>query len=192
MRRKEIVTGVFLVLCMILYSPRMQAQGQGVYGAITGAVTDPSGAAVPSAQVTATNIATGVQISAKTNTAGYYTVVGLIAGRYRVEVTAPGFKAFLQENVSVNIDSTIRLDVHLEVGNVQQQITVTGGPPLLQTEKVELAGTITSQQLQAIPAPHNNALGLVKLLPGILQYPGQSGLPGAGSDGYISVSANGG
>jgi hypothetical protein len=192
MRRKEIVTGLFVVLCLILSSPRMQAQGQGVYGAITGAITDPSGAAIPGAQVTATNTATGVQTSAKSDSAGYYNVVGLTAGTYRITVSAQGFKTFIQQNVLVNIDTTVRLDVHLEVGSVAQQITVKGGPPILQTEKVELTGTITSRQLQAIPTPHNNALGLLQLLPGVLQYPGQSGLPGSNSDGYISVSANGG
>lgn len=192
MRRNVTLMFVWVMFCVLLSSPLAKGQGQGVYGAITGAVTDPSGAAVPGAKVTATNLATGVQVPTTSNSAGYYTIVSLIAGKYRVDVAARGFKSFRQENVLVNIDNTVRLDVHLEVGSIAQQITVSGGPPQLQTEKVELTGTITSQQLQTIPAPHNNALGLVKLMPGVIQSPGQSGLPAAGSDGYISVSANGG
>lgn len=191
MRCKAILTCVFLALCVILYSPRIQAQGQAVYGAVNGHVTDPSGAAIPGAKIAATNISTGAKVSTVSNSAGYYNLVGLIAGNYTVVVTATGFKTFVQENVDVNIDRTVMLDAHLQVGSVTQHVTVSGAPPMLETQKVESSQTIGTRKIEAIPTPHNNILGLLQLLPGATMAPGQSGLPGAGGDGYISVNVNG-
>ncbi len=190
---RRVCLGLVLLVLIAQFLPRnVQAQGQGVYGAITGLVTDPSGAAIPNAKIMATNVETGVQTAVESNNAGYYTVSSLIAGTYTVEISAAGFKVFRQENLAVTIGHTIAVDAALTVGNVQQEVTVSGAPPSLQTEKVEISGTITSRQLDSIPVAHNNATGFVKLLPGVMEPPGQSGLPSAGSEGYISVSVNGG
>ena len=171
---------------------QLRGQGQGVYGAIAGDVTDATKASVVNARVTATNNATGVQTVVSSNEAGYYTVANLIAGTYSLQVQTTGFNTFKQENIVVEIGSTVRLDVTLVVGNVQQQITVNGAPPALQTEKVEVAGTITSVELESIPTAYNNATGFVKLLPGVLEPPGENGLPSSSGDGYFGVNVNGG
>jgi len=92
MMQKVVYTWIALSLALAVCSVELHGQGQGVYGAITGGVTDPSGAGVPGASVVATNLATGVKVPTKSDSAGYYTVVGLIAGTYSVEVSAPGFK----------------------------------------------------------------------------------------------------
>lgn len=127
LRQATLILLAFTLLAVCL--PRqIQAQGQGVYGAIAGNVTDPTKAAVPNAQVTATNTATGVQTVVSSNDAGYFTVADLIAGTYVLEVKTAGFNAFRQENIVVDIGTTVRLDVTLVVGNVQQQITVSGAP----------------------------------------------------------------
>jgi outer membrane receptor protein involved in Fe transport len=192
MTQKAVWIFAGVVLCITLCSPQVRAQGQGVYGAITGSVSDPSGAAVPGAAITVTNIATGVKTSTKSNGEGYYTVVALIAGTYNLEISSPGFKTAVQSNVIVRIDSNVRLDIHLEIGNVSQQIEVTGAPPVLQSEKVEVTQTITSVQLESIPSVHNNATALVALQAGVQVTPGQSALPSVGRDGYVNASVNGG
>jgi outer membrane receptor protein involved in Fe transport len=185
---------LFLLLVSVAqFLPRnVQAQGQSVYGAITGVVTDPSGAAIPKAKVTATNMATGVSTATESDSAGYYVVGNLTAGTYTLEVSVTGFQGFKEQNIVVDIDRTVRIDPKMVVGNVTQTVEVTGAAPALQTEKVEVTGTITSTQLDSIPTAYNNATGFVKLMPGVLEAPGGQGLPGNnGTDGYFGVSANG-
>ncbi len=193
MERRVCLAIVLLVLLGSFLPGNLKAQGQSVYGAITGVVTDPSGAAIPNAKLVATNAATGVQTTVTSNSEGYYVVQNLTAGTYSLEVTAPGFQASRQQTIPVEIDRTVRLDPKLVVGNVTQEVTVTGAPPSLQTEKVEITGTINSTVLESIPTAYNNATGFVKLLPGVTESPGGNGLPGSdGKDGYFAVSANGG
>ena len=166
---------LFLLLVSIAqFLPRnVRAQGQSVYGAITGVITDPSGAAIPNAKVTATNTATGVSTSTASDNAGYYVVGNLTAGTYILEVTVTGFQVFKEENIVVEIDRTVRIDPKMVVGNVTQTVEVTGAAPALQTEKVEVTGTITSTQLDSIPTAYNNATGFVKLMPGVTRIPGR-------------------
>lgn len=193
MDRKAAVALVSLALLTFLLPRLVLGQGQSVYGAITGIVTDPSGAVVPNAKLTATNSATGVQTTVTSNSEGYYTVSNLTAGTYSLAVNAAGFQAYKQTDIPVEIDRTIRVDPKLTVGNIEQQVTVTGAPPPLQTEKVEITSTISSTVLQSIPTAYNNATGFVKLLPGVVESPGGNGLPGNdGKDGYFAVNVNGG
>ena len=193
MDRKAAVALVSLALLTFLLPRLVLGQGQSVYGAITGIVTDPSGAVVPNAKLTATNSATGVQTRVTSNSEGYYTVSNLTAGTYSLAVNAAGFQAYKQTDIPVEIDRTIRVDPKLTVGNIEQQVTVTGAPPPLQTEKVEITSTISSTVLQSIPTAYNNATGFVKLLPGVVESPGGNGLPGNdGKDGYFAVNVNGG
>jgi len=193
MQQRVCLLLLVVVVLVAQFLPRsVRAQGQSVYGAITGVISDPSGAAIPNAKITAINSATGVQTPATSNSVGYYVISNLTAGTYSVEVSVQGFQRFKQENVTVDIDRTVRLDPKLVVGNVTQEVTVTGAIPALQTEKVEITGTITSTELQSIPTAYNNATGFVKLLPGVIESPGGSGLPSQdGKDGYFGVTVNG-
>src|SRR5581483_205588 len=164
---------------------------QAVSGSITGAVLDASGAAVPNATVTITNQATGVAINTVSNEAGYYNAPNLIAGAYRVDVSASGFRRSEQKDINVNIGAVTRLDVHLEVGNIQDTVTVTGTAPLLRDEKVNLGGTLGTLELHSLPTFGRNPTALAKLQPGVVEAPGQQGIPSAGGSGYFSVNANG-
>jgi hypothetical protein len=192
--RRKVCLPLLVLFALAQISPRsVRAQGQSVYGAITGVVRDPSGAGIPNAKLTAINTATGVQSVVVSDSAGYYIVSSLTAGTYSLEVSAPGFRTLKQETIPVGIDRTVKFDPTLTVGNVEQKITVTGAPPPLETEKVEITQTITRTELESIPTAYNNATGLVKLLPGVVEAPGENGLPGNdGKDGYFAVSANGG
>ena len=178
MGRKVCLPPLVLFALIAQFLPRsVWAQGQSVYGAITGVVSDPSGAGIPNAKLTAINTATGVQSVVVSDSAGYYIVSSLTAGTYSLEVSAPGFRTLKQETIPGGIDRTVKFDLTLTVGNVQQQVTVTGDPPALETEKVEVAETITRTELESIPTAYNNATGLVKLLPGVMEAPGENGLP---------------
>ncbi len=101
------------------------AQGNG---SIAGVIVDPTGALVPRAQVTATNIDTGVTIMAVTDNTGRYLFSGLPPGPYNVEVVAKGFKRLLQENVHVAAKQQVELDIKLTVNAESTSISVTGAP----------------------------------------------------------------
>src|SRR5262249_17807594 len=93
---------------MFVSAPRVLSQA--VYGSIVGTVNDTTGAAVPNAKVTITDIGRDVTTSTVTNESGNFVQRYLIVGRYRVRVEAPGFKAYVQENANVSVDTELRLD----------------------------------------------------------------------------------
>src|SRR5215510_6633080 len=101
---------------------------------LAGSVTDASGAAVTGAQIQVINEASGVAVPAQTNAAGLYHVVGLSPGTYRVEVAAAGFQKLARSGVSVAISQTLQLDLALQVGNVQESISITASAPLLEAQ----------------------------------------------------------
>ncbi|PYV37225.1 MAG: hypothetical protein DMG06_28690, partial [Acidobacteria bacterium] len=179
-----------LITSLVGLTP-LKVHAQAVSGSITGAVLDPSGNVIPSAKVQATNVATGVEYSVITNAAGYYTISNLIAGRYRVVVTVTGFKTYEQSSVDIRIDSVTRLDLHLEIGSLQESVTVTAAAPQLQTDKVNLGGTLTSDAMQALPTIGKNPTALAKLSAGVVEGPGQEGIPNSNGAGYFSISVNG-
>ena len=184
----------FLLLVGVLtisspFTPLLRAQL--VSGSINGQVTDPSGAAVPNADVKVVNSQTNVALATKTNGAGYYNLGNLNAGTYRVDIAATGFKAISNSNVLVDIGAVVRLDAQLTVGNVQEKVTVTGEAPQLQTDKVEISGTIDEQQLEALPTEGRNPTRLAAVVAGVVMDNGNEGVPGASSSANYSFTANG-
>ena len=127
-------------LIAILFS--IEAFGQAVSGSITGAVFDP-GAAVPNATVAVINPATGVRVSATTNDAGYYLLSNLMAGTYEVEVNAKGFRSVRQTNVDVSIGTVVRVDIHVELGSVQEAVNVDAVAPLVRTTRSTWEGRLS-------------------------------------------------
>jgi Carboxypeptidase regulatory-like domain len=122
---------------------------------ITGRVTDPSGAVVANAQVTATNTDTGVQTTRTTNSAGVYSISPLPVGTYNVEVVARGFQRLLQENVNVSNGSMSGLNLRLNIGSASQTVTVTDAPPYMNTTAGTLGGTIANQLYSSLPLSMN-------------------------------------
>ena len=183
---------LFLLSMLALIVPFTPSlRGQLVSGSIIGDVTDPSGATVTGANITATNTATGVQLSAKSNSSGYFNLSNLIAGTYKVVVSAPGFKELSRDNVVVDIGSNVRLDSKLEVGNVQQLVSVTGEAPQLETNKVELGITINSTQLVDLPSEGRNPTALATIQAGIVMSPNNTGVPSAEGSANYTFQANG-
>lgn len=173
----------------LLLVPRVHAQA--VSGSIAGSVLDASGAIISGANITVVNTATGVQYPAKTNDSGYFNVPNLISGTYRIDVGASGFRPVSQTGIQVDIGSVIRLDFKLEVGNVQERITITGEAPLLETDKVEVGGTLTSKALISLPTEGRNPTALAAVQPGVIMSAGQEGVPSAQASANYVFSANG-
>src|SRR5205823_2439902 len=110
------------------------AHGQIGTGRITGIVADQSGAAIPDASVTVTNVATNVPRNTLTTATGVYSVTGLLPGHYTVTARKTGFRATTVQAFELQVDQNARVDVTLQVGQVAEKVTVSGQAPLLETE----------------------------------------------------------
>src|SRR5579863_6671544 len=113
-----------LAFVLLASSQWMWAQSVSIYSSIVGTVTDPSGSAIPDAQVVATNISTNISTSVKTDGAGFYRVDRLVLGTYQIVTTRPGFKELKNEGIALSSGQTMRVDFSLQVGAVDQSVTV--------------------------------------------------------------------
>ena len=120
-------------------------------GAITGTVTDPTGAVIPNATVTATDVTTNIKTVRQTTSAGDYNITPLIPDNYTVSVTAQGFEQYVQENVQVNALQTASLNVKLTVGQASQSVTVTSAPPTLETSDATLGAVMDNEVYAGLP-----------------------------------------
>src|SRR5215469_14879127 len=151
--------------------------GQAATGTITGTVSDPAGAVVAGAVVSARNTETGVSYPAATTTTGNYTITQLPVGAYEITVRVQGFKTYTHTNLTIPAGATIKEDVALEVGATSEAITVTEQATLLSVESAETAHNVTLSQLDNLPllgigaanagtAGIRNPFALTQLLPG--------------------------
>ena len=143
--------------------------GQAVSGTITGVVTDPSNASIAAATVTITNVDTSIDTTRETDETGRYVNTNLPPGNYSVAIEAVGFQRFVQENVILRVDQTVRVDPVLQLGAVTEQVVVSAAPPMLKSEKTDVGSYIPEDQLQALPTFGNNLSKLYNTVPGVIQ-----------------------
>ena len=143
------------------------ARAQQITGTIAGTVKDEQGAVITNATVKATNADTGYMRTSTADNTGVYNIQYLPVGKYTVEVEAPGFKKFLQENLILNVDQTVTLNVALSIGAESQTITVTEAPPLVDTSTAELGRTIEPSEIIGLPLVNRNAYAELSLTPGV-------------------------
>ncbi len=153
------------LFCLAFFLPET-ASSQAVYGNIFGTVTDPSGAAVPNAKVTVTDIAKGTSDVTTTNATGNYTVTHLIPDSYTVKVEAQGFKTATQGPVVVNADQGAKVDMPLQLGQVTEAVEVTGEAPQLKTDRADVATTFNSRYVEQLPLLNRNFQSLLLISPG--------------------------
>ncbi len=135
-------------------------------GRVSGFVNDTSGAAVPAAQVRATNDATGTVVNATTKESGEYLLNFLLPGTYRVEVTKEGFQKYARSAVTVNAGGIARIDFELRVGELRQVLDVQAAPIAVSTDTSELSQTFSHTDLDRLPNLDRNPLYQVNLMPG--------------------------
>src|SRR4051812_7418176 len=131
--------GVYLVAVVVLavfgiLSMPSDAAAQSQVGTLVGNVRDETGGAIPGATVTAREVRTNISRTAVSNDAGNYTFTNVASGMYRIEGELVGFKKFTRDNVEVNVNTTVRVDIALSVGALEESVTVTGEAPMLQTD----------------------------------------------------------
>ena len=135
-------------------------------GTISGHVTDVSGASVANASVLITETETGVATSTTTNSSGFYSVTLLKPGVYSIQVTVSGFDVAVSSNLTLQVAQVLQQDFQMKVGNVKQQVTVSAGAPLLNTETTDLGNVISKGPIIQLPLNGRNFSQLALLVPG--------------------------
>src|SRR6202162_2073367 len=161
---------------------------------ILGTVTDPTGASVPNASVTLTNLGTNDQRAVQSNGSGDYTFTLLPVGHYSISVKAGGFQESITKDLGVEAGDRARADVHLQVGSQTAVVEVTATTPLLQADSATVSSTVTAKAVQDLPLNGRNFVQLVQIVPGANEGPGNGLTSGARPDDRrqtASFSVNG-
>ncbi len=160
------IIGSIFVLLVLGFSHALL--GQAVNGTLLGTVSDSTGAAIANAQVTATLTSTGAIHQSTTNGSGNYTFPDMQPGMYTITIDAKGFKKAEQENINLLADTSPRVDITMQPGNVSETVVVTTAPPVLQTDRADISTKIETASLSELPLTTNrNYQSLLNLVPGV-------------------------
>ena len=158
------------------------AFAQVTTAAIHGTVTDPSGAVLPGATVTALNTATGISTVVTTNRTGYYLFPSLqIGGPYTVTVAAAGFQNFVVSGIKLTVNANLEENAKMRVGTTSQTVTVTASEVQVETANTQLQMIVPQSQIENLPLLQRDAASLERLQPGVVE----------SSDRFGSYAANG-
>ena len=156
-----------LLACLLAGLIAGSGNSQQVTGVIQGTVYDPSGAAVSAATVTVTQLETGFSRAAVSGGQGDFTLVELPIGHYRVQADAKGFQSVLQEGITLGVNQTATIAVHLVIGSAVNEIEVSADAPLIESTSTSLGKTVGIREIQDLPlnGRHFTQLGLLQ--PGV-------------------------
>jgi hypothetical protein len=171
MRQKCV--NIFTAVCVLIGVcgvPAVKAQTSS--GTIVGHIQDASGAAVPGAQVTATNLGTNVSSRYTTDNTGDFYIPSLLPARYRVEAEKTGFKKGVVDSVKLDVNQTLRADFTLQVGQTTQTVEVSAAPPMLSTDQATLGTVVTNRAINDLPLNGRDFTSLVFLGVGTAQIRG--------------------
>ena len=153
-------------LALVLLNAIPAAWGQEVTAAVVGTVSDPSGAPIKGATVTARDVERGTVWTAETNNTGDFTILRLPIGTYTAEATAPGFEKAAYPQFTLVLNQTARLEFKMKVGQVSETIEVTGAAPILQTQDAQVGTVINDVVSENVPLLTRNYGELTLLTPG--------------------------
>src|SRR6266404_5469937 len=174
---------IFLALVALLCTAN-PAWGQEVTASITGTVSDPTGAAIVGATVTAKSVERGLTYTAVTNDSGIYRIAQLPVGSYELKVEKPGFASVAYPAFVLTLNQVARIDVPLKVGQVTQIVEVTGAAPVLKTEATQVDTIINSATNDNLPLASRNYVQLTLLAPGSVSTDPSSFNNGNNTGGY--------
>jgi hypothetical protein len=153
-----------LLLGFVLATP---AYADNLYASIRGTVVDPSGAVVPDAKLTATNVATGLSYSTSSSKDGLFEFLQLPIGDYAVRVERPGFKTYTEGHIHLDLDQVFNLRVAMQLGATSETITVEANAAQVETTNMQLGTTVTGNQIVELPLNGRNWTQLMQLQPGV-------------------------
>jgi len=173
MRFRTAIT-LLMTLALIGLMMPIGALGQSIVtGAVTGIVTDPTGAVLPNVTVKLTSGETGAVLTQATGATGAYTFPLLKPGSYKISLSMQGFRT-VNENVDVVLAQTTTANIKLEVGSTAETLEVTGEAPLLQTEDANISTTFNETQIAKLPTPGGDITTYAQTAPGVLMNTGGS------------------
>src|SRR5579862_1176474 len=185
--RLSIVVFLFLALCVV------SAQAQ-VSANLSGRIIDPSGAAVSAASVTATDTDTGTSRTTLTDQSGHYEFFELPVGHYEVRASKTGFAEKVRTGISLVVGQDATADLALQVGEIQQQLTVTENVPIVNASTQDISGLVGEQQIQNLPLNGRSYDLLLTLNPGIVNFTSQKtggiGVSNSTTGNNFAVSGN--
>ncbi|HMJ60170.1 MAG TPA: carboxypeptidase-like regulatory domain-containing protein [Bryobacteraceae bacterium] len=150
---------------------------QSTFGSVVGTVADSSGSPIAGTEVVLMNLGTSAKRTQPTNGEGLYQFLNLTPGQYSVEVQKPGFKRVLRSPVTVETQSTSKIDIALQVGDVSQTVEVTAQTPLLQPESSSLGQVVDERKTTELPLNGRNPMNLVALVPSVVPQGGSMSAP---------------
>lgn len=154
-----VLLGVFL-LCAVT------ARAQVTTADVVGTVTDATGAVVPGVKLTITNQDTQDKRTGETNNAGEYVFTLLKSGRYSVRAEVQGFKLYTRSGIAIAAGDRMRVDIQMQVGNLDQSVEVRAEAPALQTDSTTLGSLVTQKAVEDLPVNGRNFIRLAQLAPG--------------------------
>ena len=164
--KRVLLTGCILAVTAVFFGLTLPAWGQEVTANIVGTITDPSGAPITRAEVTATDTERGTTWKVTTNETGSYSILRLPVGTYQVKASAPGFQTTSYPPFVLQLNQSARVDVSMKIGKVSETVEVSGAAPVLQTESTEVSTIIDSAAVTTLPLAGRNYLQLGLLAPG--------------------------
>lgn len=165
-----------LVVCALIFS--FSSPAQEITGTIRGAVLDASGGTVSGANVTATQVETGLSRTVSTDSSGAFVIVALPVGHYRVEAEAKGFRKFVQDGVTLDVNQTAMISVRLSVGGGSDKVEVHADAVLIEATNTSLGKTVQQREILDLPLNGRDFTQLGVLQPGVV--PITPGLAAAG------------
>ena len=178
-----------LILPLLLLFTGLVVAQQYSTGTIAGVVQDETGAIIPGADITITHVETGTGRAIISNDQGRYEAPNLQVGAYLVRASLPGFRTSIREGITLNAGRTAVVDIVLQVGEVSEQVTVTGETALVETTTATVSNIVSQQTVENLPLNNRDLTELAYLQPGVLRLARRVGLQGpSGSGNQITVA----
>ncbi len=163
--KKQVCIGIlFLMVGLLSVSA---GYGQAVYGSLYGTISDNTGAIIPNAKVTVTDVSKGTETVVQSNAEGSWRADNLISDTYNIKVESGSFAPGQAEGVELHADMSQKVDVALQVQGAQQSVTVTSEAPALQTDRAEVSESLNARAIQALPNLTRNFTTFALLTPGM-------------------------
>ncbi|MBV9265467.1 MAG: TonB-dependent receptor, partial [Acidobacteriaceae bacterium] len=164
-----------LCITQALFASGVWAQSAVATTSLNGTVTDPTGAVVAAARVTAKNVDNGVVRETETTDAGLYNLPELPVGTYDLTIEKPGFRTAVRNGIRLLVGTPSTVNVPLTVGTTSEVIDVSGEAPVVETSRTEISTAIANRQIQELPINGRNFLDFTLLTPGVVRDPTRTG-----------------
>jgi len=183
---RSILSAIVLAMAFWLAAPFARAQSTG--GRIRGTVTDPSGSAVPAANVTLINEATHATREVQSGASGEYIFIEVPVGSYEIDLTIQGFKKYVHKGVALDLNQVLTVDIALQLGGSTEVVEVSGAPPVVDTTSTQLGAVVNERSSTQLPLNQRDVYQLLQLQPGVQSQLGNDLFFGSDKAGVVTVN----